>query len=107
MDPDSQSPSYTFTAKSTDYESRFRLVFSANNEEGTSTSSSTFAYVNNSEIVITADSDNATLQIMDMTGRIVYSRDHVRTVSTSGLVPGVYVLRLIEGEKVRTQKVVI
>ena len=32
-DSDSQSLSYTFTAKSTDYESRFRLVFSVNNEE--------------------------------------------------------------------------
>ena len=86
---------------------RFRLVFSANDEEGTSTSSATFAYVYNSEIVITADSDKATLQIMDMTGRVIYSRDHVRTVPTSGLASGVYVLRLIEGEKVRTQKIVI
>ena len=28
-------------------------------------------------------------------------------ISTTGMVPGVYVLRLIEGEKERTQKIVI
>ncbi len=28
-------------------------------------------------------------------------------IATTGMVPGVYVLRLIEGEKERTQKIVI
>jgi hypothetical protein len=31
----------------------------------------------------------------------------VHAVSTSGMVPGVYVLRLINGDNVKTQKIVI
>ena len=34
-------------------------------------------------------------------------RDVARRVSTSGFAPGVYVLRLIQGDKARTQKIVI
>ena len=36
-----QTPSYSFEAKTTDYESRFKLVFSANGEDGPSTGSET------------------------------------------------------------------
>ncbi|MBO6023467.1 MAG: T9SS type A sorting domain-containing protein [Bacteroidales bacterium] len=46
-----------------------------------------------------------------MTGRVVFdgdvSGDVSGNVSTANMAPGVYVLRLIEGEGVRTQKVVI
>ena len=35
-DPQSPMPSYTFTAKTTDYESRFKLVFSTNDADDTS-----------------------------------------------------------------------
>ena len=35
-DPQSPTPSYTFTAKTTDYESRFKLVFSTNDADDTS-----------------------------------------------------------------------
>ena len=104
---EAQEPvSYTFNAKTTDYESRFRLVFSVC-EDGPSTGSGTFAYFNNGNIIITADAGNATLQVIDMTGRIIVSRDGVHTVSTGGMTSGVYVLRLIQGDKVQTQKIVI
>jgi M6 family metalloprotease-like protein len=99
---------YTFEAKTTDYASRFRLVF-APEEGGASTGSATFAYYANGEIIITgiADACNASLQVMDMTGRIVRCGDVSGNVSTAGMTPGVYVLRLIDGENVRTQKIVI
>ena len=42
-----------------------------------------------------------------MTGRIVLSGDAINRVSTSGMTPGVYVLRLINGNDVKTQKMVI
>ena len=101
-----QTPEYTFTANITDYESRFKLVFFAD-EDGPSTGSGAFAYINNGNIIITADAGNATLQVIDMTGRIIVSRDSVHTVSTNGMTPDVYVLRLIQGDKVQTQKIVI
>ena len=104
---DSTQPAYTFTAKTTDYASRFRLVFSicgdANDDND-----APFAFVSNGEIVLIGDdASQASLQIVDMTGRVIRCTDGVHTVSTSGMVPGVYVLRLINGNDVRTQKLII
>jgi hypothetical protein len=104
--------SYTFTAKTTDYESRFKLVFSANNEDGPSMGSRTFAFVSNGEIIITGidgDACNASLQVIDVLGHVVVCRDasNASAISTSGLTPGVYMLRLINGDDIRTQKIVI
>ena len=45
--------------------------------------------------------------VIDMMGSIIISKDGVHTVSTNGMTPGVYVLRLIDGEKMNTQKIVI
>jgi len=50
-----------------------------------------------------------TLQVVDMMGRVVVCRDasNASAISTSGMAPGVYVLRLINGDNVKTQKTVI
>ena len=102
------SPAYTFTAKTTDYASRFRLVFSGNEADGPSTSSGTFAFINNGNIIITGAEADATLQIVDMQGRVVVScGGHMRCVPTTGMAKGVYVLRLINAGDVRTQKIVV
>ena len=66
-----------------------------------------FAFISNGNIVITADTQNATLQIVDAMGRMVVCTDGVHTVSTNGMTAGVYVLRLIDGDNVKTQKIVI
>ena len=95
---------YTFEAKTTDYASRFKLVF--DNNDGPSTSSGTFAYISDGNIVIN-NTGEATLQIVDMMGRVVVEGDATNRVSTNGMTPGVYVLRLINGEEVHTQKIVI
>jgi hypothetical protein len=47
------------------------------------------------------------LQIVDVMGRILVSTDTTRNVSTNGLTAGVYVLRLINGDDVRVQKIVV
>ena len=98
---------YTFTAKSTDYASRFRLVF-APTEENLNNNDAPFAFVSNGEIVVVGDAGTASLQVVDMTGRVVVSvGGHTRCVPTTGIPAGVYVLRLIDGDNVRTQKIVI
>ncbi len=103
-----QTPSYTFNATTDDYTTRFRLLFKANAEDGLSTGSGIFAYVLNGEIIITdADACDASLQIVDIMGRIIYCTDAARHVSTAGMPSGVYVLRLISGDKVKTQKIVV
>ena len=94
---------YTFTAKTTDYESRFKLVFAV----GSSTGSDTFAFFSNGNIIVNGE---GTLQIFDAMGRQLFSKElstFNSQLSTLNYTPGVYVLRLINGENVRTQKIVV
>ena len=100
---------YTFTAKTTDYVSRFRLVFSnCEDEIGDNDDNAPFAYISNGEVIIIHDGD-AMLQIVDMTGRLVDSeRLSNRGSRTIGGIPsGMYVLRLIDSDSIKTQKIVI
>jgi hypothetical protein len=97
-----QTPSYSFEAKTTDYESRFKLAFAA--DEAVCGPNEAFAFISNGVIIVDGE---GMLQLIDMTGRIIISRDGVHTVSTNGITPGVYVLRLINGDDVKTQKMVL
>ena len=96
--------SYTFTAKTTDYASRFKLVFSTNGEDGPSTGSGTFAFISDGNIIVNGE---GVLQVVDVMGHVVIQGDAMNRVSTSEMTPGVYVLRLIDGNDVRMQKMVI
>ena len=98
------TPSYNFEANSTDYASRFRLVFNDNTTDGSSTGSVAFAYISDGNIVVNGE---GVMQIVDMMGRVVVEGAAMNRVSTSEMTPGVYVLRLINGEKVQTQKIAI
>jgi hypothetical protein len=94
---------YTFTAKTTDYESRFKLVFAV----GSSTGSDTFAFISNGNIIVNGE---GTLQVIDMTGRVLYTAEAnsaFRIQHSAFPTPGVYVLRLVNGDNVRTQKIVV
>ncbi|MBR0178203.1 MAG: leucine-rich repeat protein [Bacteroidales bacterium] len=105
------SPEYTFTAKTTDYASRFRLLFSANEngDDTTGAEGDSFAFIDAAgNIVVDGAEVGSTMQIVDVTGRVVrVCTDVARNVSTSGMTTGVYVLRLINGDDVKTQKIVI
>ena len=117
-----QTPSYTFKGKTNDYASRFRLVF-ATEDDGPSTGSGTFAFIDaDGNIIINAGPSTgpstssgyhlgtSILQIFDALGRQVFAEE-LSTVncqlSTVNYLPGVYVLRLINGDSVRTQKIVV
>ena len=105
-DPQSPAASYTFTAKTTDYASRFRVVFASVCEDADGDSASKFAFYNGSAWVINASAD-AIVQVIDMMGRVVVSTDVAHNVSTKGIAPGVYVMRLIDGNDVKTQKIIV
>ena len=99
-----QTPSYSFEAKTTDYASRFRLVFSTGNADVMGEEH--FAFFNGSEWVISNEGE-ATLQVIDMTGRVLTSE----TINGNANVKvnqasGVYVMRLIQNGQVRSQKIV-
>ncbi len=99
------TPNYTFEASTADYASRFRIVFSAT--ESNSTSSESFAYFNGSTWMV-SNTGEATLQVVDMMGRVLRSENFSGNAEINlNQAAGVYVLRLVNGENVRTQKIVV
>ena len=100
-----ECPSYSFEAKTSDYVSRFKLVFDC--KDGPSTSSGTFAFISNGKLVV-MNEGQATLQVIDMMGRVLSSETFSGNAEISlGQTPGVYMLRLINGNDVKTQKIII
>ena len=98
---------YTFNAKTTDYESRFKLVFAASDVDGSSTGSETFAFYSNGVWVINNEGD-ATLQVIDVLGHVL-SSDRISGATTKAInaASGIYMLRLINGDNVKVQKIVV
>ena len=96
------NPSYNFDAKTTDYESRFKLVFATGNN-----SDDAFAFYSNGSFVINNEG-NATLQVIDINGRILKSESINGCANVSvKAAAGVYMLRLVNGSDVKVQKVVV
>ena len=96
------TPSYSFNANTTDYASRFKLVFITGNAD-----EDDITFFNGSQWVINNEG-HATLQVIDVLGRILSSESINGCVSISiDQAPGVYVIRLLNGENVRTQKIII
>ena len=99
-----QTPSYTFNSSDSNYANRFKLVFS---EEATNEIAENFAFISNGELMIN-NSGNATLQVMDITGRILSTENIQNCYSKSlNLSAGVYVVRLSNGNDVKAQKIVV
>ena len=102
-----QQPEYTFNAKTSDYYSRFKLVFATGSSEGTE--ADTFGFVNASgNLCIYGVEGEATVQVIDLLGHVIssenFSGSYERKINGA---PGIYVVRLINGENVRVQKVVV
>jgi hypothetical protein len=101
-----QTPSYTFEANVGDNVNRFRLMFDANAIEEHNAEAS-FAYFNGSEWVI-SNMGEATLQVVDVMGRVLSSETINGNAELSiSEVPGVYMFRLVNGNNVKVQKVVV
>ena len=102
-DPQSPALSYTFYAKTTDYASRFKLVFVC----GDANDDNDFAFYSNGNWIISSEG-KATLQVIDVNGRIIKSESINGCASISvNAASGVYMLRLINGNDVKVQKVVV
>lgn len=98
------TPSYIFEGHYSDYPSRFKLVFQAH-EDGTPTDSEAFAYYNGSQWMI-SNIGEATLQVIDMMGRIVSAKTISGNAEVDVDMPGVYVVRLINDNDVKIQKII-
>ena len=97
---------YSFVAKSSDNSNRFIIRLS---QGTTDLEEEHFAYINNNGLIINNASSNATLQIFDVMGRPVSSHNLSgnANIAVESLTNGVYILRLIDDNNVRIQKVVI
>lgn len=98
------TPSYSFDAQTTDYASRFRFVYS----KSTTGVDENFAFISDGSLIVNGD---GTLQIVDLMGRVVSTNElsttncQLPTVNT--LAAGVYTLRLITNDGVKSQKIVV
>ena len=98
------TPSYSFEGRITDYASRFKLVFVKNDDN--LDNQEDFAFISNGEIIVIGE---GILQIFDVLGHQLFN-NHLSSLNSHLSLftsPGVYVLRLINGENVRTQKIVV
>ncbi len=95
---------YTFMATSSDNSERFVLL--KDNGQQT-TDNSHFAYVSGEELIINAE---GVVQIIDVMGRIIYSNDVTSDnsrINVSGFTNAAYIIRLVNENGVKVQKVVI
>ena len=99
------TPSYTFEGKKSDYASRFKLVFSANADD--TEMGDDFAFVSDGNVIILNEGE-ATLQVIDIMGRVISTQTVNGNASVNNVgAAGVYVLQLINGNNVKTQKIVV
>jgi hypothetical protein len=97
-----ENPNYTFNAQTTDYATRFKLVFATGNA-----TDDNFVFFSNGKWVINNDG-KAIVQVVDVTGRILKSEQIDGCYSMSiKAVPGVYMFRLLNGNDMKVQKVVV
>ena len=96
------TPSYSFEGKTTDYTSRFKLVYATGNA-----TDDNFAFFSNGSFVINNEG-KATLQVIDINGRIL-SNETINGCANVNVnaASGVYMLRLVNGDNVKVQKVVV
>ncbi len=95
---------YHFTATSGNNTKRF-VVRLDNGQE--STDNSQFVYQNGEELILTVE---GAVQIVDVMGRVVYNNEVVsdnNRIDVSSFINGAYIVRVINEEGVKAQKVVI
>ena len=98
---------YTFSASNEDYVSRFEVVFEPTEVGEEHTEGQTdFAFLSGSNCVVNGQGE---LEVVDLLGRTLIStclEGTLSPVSLSDLASGVYLLRLVQPEGVRTQKII-
>lgn len=96
------NPNYTFEANTGDYACRFTLVL-----RNTTGIEEHFAFFNGHNWTV-SNQGEATLQVIDMTGRVVSTKTIDGTTQLDvNAAPGVYMFRLVNGNDVKVQKVVV
>jgi hypothetical protein len=93
---------YTFTSRSNDDKERFILKL-GNSQQ--STDNGHFAYQSGEELIIDAE---GIIQIVDMMGRTVITEEnHDGIINICGLKKSTYIVRCVNENEVKTQKIVV
>ena len=96
--------SYTFNASTSDYAYRFKLVFNVNMDEANGSNANSFAYISNGNLVIENIEGEATMQIVDMLGRVISTEIVSGSYNKAlNLNAGLYIINL----NGMTQKIVV
>lgn len=103
------SQDYTFVATSSDKAERFSLLFVNNNDDDTESTNQIFAYINNGEIIINDIEGSGDVKIYDVMGRLVIAENANGSakISTESFTNGIYIINLIDGDGIKTQKIAI
>ena len=98
--------SYTFMATTTDNPERFVIKL---NKNANDLDNGNFIFINNNEMIINNIEGRASLQIFDVMGRYLcnYEVTGSANISTEEFSSGVYIIRLMDDNGVKTQKVVL
>ena len=104
-----RSEEYRFEATTSDYISRFKLVFEVTDveENPIEAEATTFAFCMGDEIIVNG---TGYLEVFDVQGRRLSAKrlvDAQSSVSLPNVAAGIYFLRLSDDKQVRTQKMVI
>ena len=100
-----ETPSYTFQATTSDYTSRFRLLFAP--AEETDSTASDFAFFADGHLHV-FNQGKARLQLIDMMGHILLTETLQGNLDMAlDLVPGVYIVRLISEKTESNMKFVV
>jgi len=101
-----EQPGYSFHAAGNETEARFRLEFKVTTGVGECQQEEQFAYVSDGNIIVNG---TGTLQVIDVVGRQLYIHEinSAFRIPNSTFPSGVYLLRLVNGESVRIQKIVL
>lgn len=98
---------YTFMAKSNDNPERFVLKLTSKSEMNSNNDN--FVYIYKNEMFISSTSDNAVVEVYDVLGRPVatYNVNGSTNISMDNFSNGVYIVRMIEENNIKVQKVLI
>ena len=102
-----QQPEVNFHANGNEPNNRFRLVFKVMTGVDEEEAQAPFAYISNGQLILSGVEDDSMLQIIDMTGRTVLRKNGATNVSIAEMAHGVYILRLVTNNNVKSQKIVI
>lgn len=96
---------YTFMATTADNAERFVLTMNSDND--TDSDNGNFAYISGEDLIISVE---GAVQIIDVMGRIIYSNDVTsdnNRIDVSGFDNAAYIVRVVNEEGVKVQKIIL